>query len=339
MGGPGQAAAAAVLLPPSAGAWQLGEGGDLLVGAASPPLVKRTLRAVRQVERIERRIQKQLVALPISVRRLMAGGVAGAVSKSATAPLETLKMQLVQAGSTTAWQAATATWRRGGVLAFFRGNSVDVLRTIPSRSIELSSYEWLKRVLRRWNRKHDGNLHIPDNLVAAVAGGMAGVFASCIVYPLETVRTRMAVGAQGNFLTAMAVIAREEGVPALYKGLDASLVGVVPYTAIRLSTYDALKAVWRRSTGRKDIDSGAALAFGAVAGVISAVATYPLEVARRRMMAGAPYSNVAAALITIVRTEGSTALFNGVWLSLLKQGPSMAITFATYEAVKQFLEL
>jgi hypothetical protein len=97
----------------------------------------------------------------------------------------------------------------------------------------------------------------------------------------------MAVGAQGNFLTAMAVIAREEGVPALYKarcgaclpaslpacllpccfavvlcdvvvdavslhvqGLDASLVGVVPYTAIRLSTYDALKAVWRRSTGR-----------------------------------------------------------------------------------------
>ncbi|KAL4859773.1 Arabinosyltransferase RRA3 [Chlorella vulgaris] len=294
-GGPGQAAAAAVLLPPSAGAWQLGEGGDLLVGAASPPLVKRTLRAVRQVERIERRIQKQLVALPISVRRLMAGGVAGAVSKSATAPLETLKMQLVQAGSTTAWQAATATWRRGGVLAFFRGNSVDVLRTIPSRSIELSSYEWLKRVLRRWNRKHDGNLHIPDNLVAAVAGGISGVFASCIVYPLETVRTRMAVGAQGNFLTAMAVIAREEG------GLDASLVGVVPYTAIRLSTYDALKAV------------------------------YPLEVARRRMMAGAPYSNVAAALITIVRTEGSTALFNGVWLSLLKQGPSMAITFATYE--------
>jgi hypothetical protein len=55
------------------------------------------------------------------------------------------------------------------------------------------------------------------------------------------------------------------------------------------------------------------------------------------MMAGAPYSNVAAALITIVRTEGSTALFNGVWLSLLKQGPSMAITFATYEVTRSLL--
>lgn len=30
----------------------------------------------------------------------------------------------------------------------YRGNSVDVLRTIPSRAIELSCYEWYKRVLR-----------------------------------------------------------------------------------------------------------------------------------------------------------------------------------------------
>lgn len=33
------------------------------------------------------------------------------------------------------------------------------------------------------------------------------------------------------------------------QGLDASLVGVVPYAAIRLGTYDGLKALWRRSTG------------------------------------------------------------------------------------------
>ena len=31
--------------------------------------------------------------------------------------------------------------------------------------------------------------------------------------------------------------------------MDASLVGVMPYTAIRLGSYDAMKAVWRRSTG------------------------------------------------------------------------------------------
>lgn len=67
-------------------------------------------------------------------------------------------------------------------------------------------------------------------------------------------------------------------------------------------------------------------------GVLSASLTYPLEVARRRMMAGAPHPNVAAALATIAQTEGPGALFNGVLLSaVIKQAPQMAITFATYE--------
>ena len=50
------------------------------------------------------------------------------------------------------------------------------------------------------------------------------------------------------------------------------------------------------------------------------------------MMAGAAYPNMAAAVATIVRREGVGALFNGLLLSLVKQGPQMAITFATYEA-------
>lgn len=37
------------------------------------------------------------------------------------------------------------------------------------------------------------------------------------VYPLETIRTRQALGLRGNFVQAMAGVARDEGVPALYK--------------------------------------------------------------------------------------------------------------------------
>ncbi|KAL4444876.1 hypothetical protein ABPG77_003926 [Micractinium sp. CCAP 211/92] len=314
--------------------------GDLLVGHDSE-IVRSARHAVHTVERLEQRLQRQAAELPAGVRRLLAGGVAGAAGKTSTAPLEAVKMQLVQSGDMTAWQATQVLWRRGGVAAFFRGNSVDVLRTIPSRAIELSCYEWYKRVLRRWNRRNDTELRVPDKLVATLAGGLAGVTASVAVYPMETARTRMALGtAHGHFLGAVAHIAGREGVGALFRGLDASLVGVVPYAAIRLGTYDGLKALWRRSTGRKDIDPQAALLFGAVAGVLSASLTYPLEVARRRMMAGAPHPNVAAALATIARTEGPGALFNGVLLSaVIKQAPQMAITFATYEMAKHVLAL
>ncbi|KAL4448110.1 hypothetical protein ABPG75_005329 [Micractinium tetrahymenae] len=333
------AAASAAASPVPALSFEL-DIGDLLVGHDSE-IVRSARHAVHSVERLEQRLQRQAVALPAGVRRLLAGGIAGAAGKTSTAPLETLKMMLVQSGDMTTWQATQVLWRRGGARAFFRGNSVDVLRTIPSRAIELSCYEWYKRVLRRWNRKHNDELHVPDKLVATLAGGLAGVTASVAVYPLETARTRMALGtAHGHFLSAAAGIASREGVGALFKGLDASLVGVVPYAAIRLGSYDAMKALWRRSTGRKGIDPQAALLFGAVAGVLSAGLTYPLEVARRRMMAGAPHPNVVAALATIARSEGPGALFNGVLLSaVIKQAPQMAITFATYEMAKHVLAL
>jgi hypothetical protein len=65
--------------------------------------------------------------------------------------------------------------------------------------------------------------------------------------------------------------------------------------------------------------------------VVSAAATFPLEVTRRRMMAGAGYPNFVAALLTIARVEGVSALFNGMLLSLMKQGPAVAITMAAFE--------
>ena len=51
------------------------------------------------------------------------------------------------------------------------------------------------------------------------------------------------------------------------------------------------------------------------------------------MMVGAPHANMAAALAAIVRSEGAAALFNGVLLSLVKQGPQVAITMSTYEVL------
>lgn len=100
-------------------------------------------------QRLEHRVQHRLAALPGPARRLMAGGIAGAFGKTSTAPLETIKMALVSSSSTGVRQAAADIWARGGVRAFFRGNSVDVLRTIPSRAIELATYEQLKKVFRR----------------------------------------------------------------------------------------------------------------------------------------------------------------------------------------------
>ncbi|GAB4823941.1 hypothetical protein N2152v2_010987 [Parachlorella kessleri] len=303
------------------------------VGPTAPPLEKALIV-----------VHDRLRHLPVTTRHLIAGGVSAAASKSATAPLETIKMQLVT-GRMGIITAAQRILQQHGPLGFFRGNLVDVARTVPSKAIELASYEAFKKGLRKWKQR-DGQHVLPDAIVGLLAGGMAGVLSTLATYPLETVRTRLAVTGPGscagvnNVLECVAKLTAEEGPRSLYRGLDVSLAGVIPYAALRLGCYDALKWSYKKATGKHHIDAQAALVFGAVAGVASSSITYPLEVARRRMMMGAIYpGGVAGAITTIARQEGVAALFSGVWLGLVKQAPTFAIQFAAFEQAKQWLDL
>ncbi len=123
------------------------------------------------------------------------------------------------------------------------------------------------------------------------------------------------------------------------------MIGIIPYAAIRFATYDALARAHRRATGAARPSARAALAFGAAAGVASATATFPLEVARRRMMVGAlgpggaPFPHLAAALWGVAAAEGAGALWSGAWVSVVKQAPQYAISFAAFESAKHALDL
>lgn len=77
-------------------------------------------------------ITSGLQQLPDGTRRFIAGGFAGATGKTVTAPLEAIKLQLVQS-NIGAWEAVRNVYGRRGLFGFFAGNSLDVLRTIPSK--------------------------------------------------------------------------------------------------------------------------------------------------------------------------------------------------------------
>ena len=64
------------------------------------------------------------------------------------------------------------------------------------------------------------------------------------------------------------------------QGIQASLIGILPYAAIRLGVYDGLKWGHRKYTKREHIPPVPTMLYGAVAGLISASATFPVEVVR-----------------------------------------------------------
>lgn len=116
------------------------------------------------------------------------------------------------------------------------------------------------------------------------------------------------------------------------------MIGVVPYAALRFAAYDGMKRAYMHHTESKELSPGVSMACGAMAGLLASTATFPLEVVRRRMMNGAKMSpNVLVAMQAIARDEGWSALYRGLLISCIKQGPQNAVAFTSYESAKNWL--
>ncbi|XP_015368558.1 PREDICTED: calcium-binding mitochondrial carrier protein SCaMC-3-like [Diuraphis noxia] len=67
-----------------------------------------------------------------------------------------------------------------GVLGFWRGNGLNLLKSSPEFAIKFSVYDYTKRRLKAF--RDDGHLNAIDRFVA---GSMAGVVGQTFLYPLD----------------------------------------------------------------------------------------------------------------------------------------------------------
>ncbi|KAL6051686.1 hypothetical protein QOT17_019044 [Balamuthia mandrillaris] len=284
-----------------------------------------------------------------ATKTLVAGGIAGAISRSSVAPLERLKIifqtQPHPPKYTGVLQAMKLIYAEEGLLGFFKGNGTNVIRIVPASAIQFFSYEQYKRLIF-------GNQDLGP-LQRLLAGGMTGITALVATYPLELVRARLSIqaGRTRNELAykgmwhGLNVIAKKEGFLALYKGMWPSLVGVVPYVGIDFAAYETFKDyVPRQPDGTvKRIHT---LACGGLAGTIAQTVAYPLDLIRRRMQVqgfnqnyGVEYNGMTDAFLKIYRTEGLLGFYRGLWPNYLKVVPALSISFLAFEEMKQVFSL
>uniref|UniRef100_A0A2N9ERB1 Uncharacterized protein n=1 Tax=Fagus sylvatica TaxID=28930 RepID=A0A2N9ERB1_FAGSY len=276
-----------------------------------------------------------------SLRRLISGAIAGAVSRTAVAPLETIRTHLMVGSS---GHSTTEVFhdiiKVDGWMGLFRGNLVNVIRVAPSKAIELFAYDTVNKNLSA-KPGEQPKLPIPASLVA---GACAGVSSTLCTYPLELLKTRLTVerGVYNGLLDAFFKIVKEEGPGELYRGLTPSLIGVIPYAAANYYAYDTLRKTYRKVFKQEKIGNIETLLIGSAAGAISSSATFPLEVARKHMQVGAlsgrqVYKNVLHALASILEKEGIQGLYRGLGPSCMKLVPAAGISFMCYEACKRIL--
>lgn len=276
-----------------------------------------------------------------SIRRLCSGAIAGAISRTTVAPLETIRTHLMvgSSGHSTA-EVFQDIMKTDGWKGLFRGNLVNVIRVAPSKAIELFAYDTVNKNLST-KPGEQSKLSVPASLIA---GACAGVSSTICTYPLELLKTRLTIqrGVYNGLLDAFVKIIKEEGPAELYRGLTPSLIGVIPYSATNYFAYDTLRKAYRKIFKQEKIGNFETLLIGSAAGAISSTATFPLEVARKHMQVGAlsgrqVYKNVVHALVSILEQEGIQGLYRGLGPSCMKLVPAAGISFMCYEACKKIL--
>eukprot|EP00794_Sanderia_malayensis_P016130 gene16130-17756_t len=220
-------------------------------------------------------------------RQLAAGAGAGIVSRSCTAPLDRLKVLLqVQAGSKSnlgVVSGLTQMVKEGGIRSLWRGNGVNVLKIAPESAIKFMAYENIKKLFKKDGKQ----LNVGERLAS---GSMAGVVSQTSIYPMELLKTRLALGKTGQYngmFHAARTILAKEGLRSFYKGLTPGLIGIIPYAGIDLAIYETLKTTWLTRHNEEPADPGVLVLLfcGTASSTCGQLASYPLALVRTKLQA------------------------------------------------------
>jgi len=290
---------------------------------------------------------------------IWAGAIAGVISRTACAPLEMVStVMMCKGGDSTMFEELSRTWKAEGWKGLFKGNGANCLKVAPSRGTQFLVFEFMKRriVAGAFFFAAAGT---PLNAFTRLfAGGVAGMVAAAIVYPLEVIKTILTVYPEecnGIGEAVEAIFKVGGGIKGLYAGLLPTLVAMFPYIGVEFMVYETLKRRVELSTG---LAAGTAtmLLCGALSGAAGQASAHPLDVVRRRMQMqgiksameetdkeGKPakkkINNMVQGLYSIAKEEGWQVLFKGLGPACAEKVPSTAIGYFIYETLKVSLNV
>ncbi|KAK8722208.1 hypothetical protein OTU49_012323 [Cherax quadricarinatus] len=282
-------------------------------------------------------------------RHLVAGGVAGMVSRTCTAPLDRLKVFL-QVHGAKQFQGLANCFRymlkEGGVTSLWRGNGINVLKIAPESALKFAAYEQGKRMVLQFGGSRERELSIYERFVA---GSFAGGFSQTAIYPLEVLKTRLALRKTGQYksiLDAAKKIYRQEGLRSFYRGYVPNLLGIIPYAGIDLAIYETLKKTYMQHHKENTNPSVFVItACGAFSSSCGQLASYPLALVRTRLQAqvitpGVVHDHpitMSGLFRHIFATEGVFGLYRGITPNFMKVAPAVSISYVVYEKCRQAL--
>ncbi|KAK4268614.1 hypothetical protein QN277_025238 [Acacia crassicarpa] len=186
---------------------------------------------------------------------------------------------------------------------------------------------------------------VPKDAALFLAGAIAGAAAKTVTAPLDRIKILMQthgvrVGQESakkaiNFIEAVTVIGKEEGIRGYWKGNLPQVIRVIPYSAVQLLAYEIYKKLFRGKDGELSVVGR--LAAGACAGMTSTFVTYPLDVLRLRLAVEPGYRTMSQVALSMLREEGLASFYHGLGPSLIGIAPYIAVNFCVFDLLKKSL--
>lgn len=161
---------------------------------------------------------------------------------------------------------------------------------------------------------HDSRKHL-------VAAGVARCVSVFLMYPVDTVKTRIQIDHPTPFR-----------ISGLYGGLASSLVGQVPYGILTFGSYEMYKKTLRDRYPK--VKPVFAYALAAVLGDLTGSGWLcPSEVVKQQMQAGM-YKSTQDAFTSILETKGVAGLYQGYFGGVARDVPFRVAQLTSYELTK-----
>jgi solute carrier family 25 phosphate transporter 23/24/25/41 len=138
-----------------------------------------------------------------------------------------------------------------------------------------------------------------------------------VTYPLDTLRMRLALDTSLRSIPkAVMALFREAGPSAFFRGLGPAMIGIAPYMAIELATYDSLP---------QQVPS---FVRGFGAALLATCCCYPLDTVRRQIQICSTQNiSMFATIRKVYHSDGVAGFYRGFLPNALKNLPNKGETY------------
>jgi len=279
----------------------------------------------------------------------MLSGVAAAVSKTAAAPIERVKLLVQNQGEMLKQgtidrpyngviDCTTRTLKSEGPIAFWRGNMANVIRYFPTQALNFAFKDTVKSMFKTAKDAPQYEKFAKNIL----SGGCAGSLSLMFVYSLDYCRTRLANDAKSKdgkrqysgMIDVYAKTIKSDGIQGLYRGFVISCVGIFIYRGMYFGLYDSIKPIVLGENASVFLS----FLLGWVVTVTAGLMSYPIDTIRRRMMMtsgqAVKYKGSVDCAVQVLKNEGFMSLMKGAGANILR-GVAGAGVLAGFDKFKE----